>query len=58
MGSLRVRSFRCPLCGGPATVLERADGGPETQDEADWVTRSVECEAGCDLGVSDVPTVV
>jgi hypothetical protein len=52
---VRVRSFPCPLCEGPATVVERATVDAETQDVLGWTTRSVECEAGCDLGPTDVP---
>jgi hypothetical protein len=55
VASVRVRSFQCPLCGGPATVLERGTVDAKTQTVIAWVTRSVDCETGCDLALTDVP---
>ena len=52
---VQVRSFHCPLCEGPASVVERATVDPETGAVLAWTVAAVECEAGCDLGPSDAP---
>jgi hypothetical protein len=53
--TVRVRSFRCPVCDGPASVVERPTLDPDTHDVLGWVPRRVECELGCDLGPTDAP---